>query len=234
MAKIIIIIVFMTNLILTSCNNIPDRVSKVVEKKRQFNEVNFVDIFQNNLIKDNSQQITISQFPPVYIGKLKNRIKLNYIIEKIGNRTEEWDKYSLPSVSSITISIDTTRNIPSTTDVFPLYKLGGNVENKNISAYPVFIQNISIDTVQIGFGDIIPMVIEAKDKKGIWRPIQKRFRYDCATGLTSFFLAPNQISISTMKQFKGTFKTELRIVYLAKKKIYSNTITGNIDPKQFE
>ena len=224
----------MTNLILTSCNNIPDRVSKVVEKKRQFNEVNFVDIFQNNLIKDNSQQITISQFPPVYIGKLKNRIKLNYIIEKIGNRTEEWDKYSLPSVGSITISIDTTRNIPSTTDVFPLYKLGGNVENKNISAYPVFIQNISIDTVQIGFGDIIPMVIEAKDKKGIWRPIQKRFRYDCATGLTSFFLAPNQISISTMKQFKGTFKTELRIAYLAKKKIYSNTITGNIDPKQFE
>lgn len=229
-------ILILFTILLMGCNNIDQKSTMTSENngKGDFTEIMFSNKFGNKSVQESSQQIAEAEFSPVYIGVSKKQIELEYKIENIGNRTEEYDKFDRPTKNTFVIFIDTSRNLPSPAKILPPVKLGKKEKEKNIIAYPVFFQNLSKDTIQIGVGDIIPMIIEAKDEKGIWRPIQKRFIYGCATGLTKFFLAPNQIGITAMKQFTGTFKTELRIAFLSKKNIHSNTIQGFINPEQFE
>ena len=102
-------------------------------------------------------------------------------------------------------------------------------------AYPVFIENLCKDTLEIGFGNVLPIIMEAKDENGTWKPIQKKYKYGCGKGLTQFYLGPKQLAVTTMKQFEGTFKTKLRLVFsYTTLKVYSNEIDGYINKGQFE
>jgi hypothetical protein len=198
-----------------------------------YSAIKLIDRFNNKLEKDTVFKKTEAQFSPIYIGEKRDEISLTYKTEKIGNRIEEWDRYKTPSVGEIEITIDTSRTVGSPMGIWEYYKKP-EYRNEKI-AFPVFIENISNDTLNIGFGDIIPMIIEAKDKEEKWRPIQREFIYDCGTGLTEFYLSPKQIAVTTMKIFVGNFETKLRLVFDSPdEKIYSNEIDGRINPEQFE
>lgn len=191
------------------------------------------DKFENELKKDTASEMTEAQFSPVYIGEMQPEISLTYKTDKIGNRTEFWDKYGRPEKDEIVITIDSTRTIGSPMGVWEYYKKP-EYRNEKIS-YPVFIENTNKDTLTIGFGDILPIIIEAKDENGNWKPIQTPFFYDCGTGLTEFYLAPKQIALTTMKIFDGNFKTKLRLSYeMGDQKFLSNEIIGQINLEQFE
>lgn len=195
--------------------------------------IKLIDRFNNKLVKDTAFEKTEAQFSPIYIGEKKAEVYLNYKTERIGNRVEEWEKYKKPEANQIIITIDTSRIVGSPMGVWEYYKKP-EYRNEKMS-FPVFIENLSTDTLNIGFGDILPIFIEAKDIEGNWRPIQRQFIYDCGTGLTEFILNPGQIAITTMKKFAGDFKTKLRLVFgYSDNKIHSNEIDGQINLTQFE
>ncbi len=198
-----------------------------------YSKLKLIDRFDNALQKDTATRIVKAQFSPIFIGDKKTEITITYNASKVGNRTGKWVNYKIPDSNSMIIFIDTTKSVGSPMGVWEYLNKADYRKDK--IAYPVFIENISIDTLEIGFGDILPIIMEAKDENGIWKPIQKKFIYGCGKGLTEFFLAPKQIAITTMKQFEGTFKTKLRLVYsYTTLKIYSNEINGYINKGQFE
>ena len=242
MNKKFLSLIILTNFFLTSCAQKADNKEKIETSSIQqvkatssndYSAIKLIDRFDNKLVQDTTSEKTEAQFSPVYIGEKKNEVSLTYKTEKIGNRVEQWDRHKRPNEKSLIITIDTRRIIGSPMGVWEYYK---KPEYRNEKmAFPVFIENLSTDTLNIGFGDILPIIIEAKDKEGKWRPIQRQFIYDCGKGLSEFYLAPSQISITTMKIFAGDFNTKLRLAYgYSGDKIYSNEIDGQINLGQFD
>ena len=238
----LLFLILLTIFTLTSCAQKADKNERIETnqiqqlKKNSANDyrtIKLIDRFNNKLVTDTVFEKTEAQFSPIYIGEKKAAINLTYKTEKIRNRVEEWLKYKRPEINLIKITIDTSRIIGSPMGVWEYYK---KPEHRNEKmSFPVFIENLSTDTLTIVFGDILPIIIEAKDTEGNWRPIQKRFKYDCGTGLTEFILGPEQIAITTMKIFTGDFKTKLRLIFdYSEEKIYSNEIDGQINSGQFE
>lgn len=79
------------------------------------------------------------------------------------------------------------------------------------NAFPVYLTNKSADTIAIGFGERIPILLEALDSTGTWKPIQERFYYMCGTGLSTVILPPNEIAVTFVPIFNGNYKTKLRV-----------------------
>lgn len=50
--------------------------------------------------------------------------------------------------------------------------------------------NKHADTIVVGYGDLIPIIMEAKDKHGKWKVIQDRYVVGCGTGVGHIFLPP--------------------------------------------
>ena len=203
------------------------------KQKNYYAKLKLIDTFNNVLQKDTATSISVAQFSPIYIGDKKNELKITYNTSKVGNRIYKRGKHKKPVPKTMIISIDTTQTVGSPMGVWeylkkPEYRVGK-------IAYPVFIENLSKDTLEIGFGNVLPIIMEAKDENGTWKPIQKKYKYGCGKGLTQFYLGPKQLAVTTMKQFEGTFKTKLRLVFsYTTLKVYSNEIDGYINKGQFE
>ena len=99
------------------------------------------------------------------------------------------------------------------------------------NAFPVLIENYGSDTVMLGFGDMIPLIAEAKDSSGQWKPIENLWTYTCGTGLSGIFLPPEKIAISSVSIYHGDYATTLR---LRLDSIVSNEFQGCINYRQFE
>ncbi len=97
--------------------------------------------------------------------------------------------------------------------------------------FPVYLTNKSTDTSFVGFGERLPLILEAIDSTGNWRPIQKRFVYMCGTGLTSIMLPPNEMVVTFVPVFKGNYKTKLRIT---DGNNHSQSFEGKLFYTQFE
>ena len=119
-------------------------------------------------------------------------------------------EYKYPDSNDLKIVVDTSEIIGSGMDGKNTYSMtNDDVRSYNFKgkykSYPVFIENVSNDTLSIGFGNRIYPIVEAKDSLGNWRPIQKPGTYYCGTGLQSFYLEPNNILISSCKLYDGDF-----------------------------
>lgn len=203
------------------------------KQKDYYAKPRLIDTFNNILQKDTATSISVAQFSPIYIGEKKNELKITYNTSKVGNRMYKLGRHKKPDPKKMIISIDTTQTVGSPMGVWEYLKKPEYRVDK--IAYPVFIENLSKDTLEIGFGNILPIIMEAKDENGTWKPIQKKFKYGCGKGLTQFYLGPKQLAVTTMKQFEGTFKTKLRLVFsYTTLKVYSNEIDGYINKAQFE
>lgn len=99
------------------------------------------------------------------------------------------------------------------------------------NSYPVYLTNKSIDTSFVGFGERLPLILEAIDSTGKWKPIQERFVYMCGTGLTSIILPPNEMVVTFVPIFKGNYKTKLRI---SDGQNHSQSFEGKLFYTQFE
>jgi hypothetical protein len=100
----------------------------------------------------------------------------------------------------------------------------------NKKSYPIFIKNKTSDTLSIGFGNILPIITESQDSTGHWKKIERQFSYFCGTGLTKFYLPPNEIAITTLRINYGKKNTKFRVKFkLGENEIYSNEINGKIN-----
>ena len=99
------------------------------------------------------------------------------------------------------------------------------------NSYPVLLKNNESDTIIIGYGDFIPLIMEAKDSTGNWYPIEKPFVNTCGNGVNSIILPPGYETLTLATIFKGTYKTKLR---LSIGNNHSPEFNGNIQYRQFE
>ncbi|CAI2766883.1 hypothetical protein [Flavobacterium collinsii] len=183
--------------------------------------------------EENPTWISTANYNFNYIGKLKDSISLGVeyfsIAEFPKNRKKdseiekrqrrnaeyyiEWDKknrYSFMQEQKVEIQI---------------------CSKKINNFHTALLRNRTKDTIPIGFGDRIPLILEAKNKLGKWEPIQERFVYMCGNGVGTIILPPKEIAITLVPNFKGNYKTQLRLSMGSNK---SNAIWGNINYRQFE
>lgn len=172
-----------------------------------------------------------------YIGKYKDTIYATFILfnhiplEPFLDEDQEIVKPNDPFVKYHKYHIEWGRESPyHYSDSFDI-EIQVNTSGKTANTYPVMLTNKESDTIEIGYGEVLPLIMEAKDKKGNWRPIEGRYTYGCGNGVGRIFLPPNEIVITLARIFKGDYKTQLRLKY---GKNYSKPFDGSINYSQFE
>jgi len=107
---------------------------------------------------------------------------------------------------------------------------------KIVSGYPVYIRNLTNEITSIPVTGVATEIIqEAKDENGNWRPIEFWLGGFCGLGTWSYILKPGYFIITSVYQYHGEFKTEMRIKFRTMNNIYySNTFHGQINKSQFK
>lgn len=230
-------------LFLISCH--PDGKQSIEEANKSLRFPVVLDTFGvDQLLRlyedEHATWLTTSNYSFYFIGKAEDTLYLNPFInsfsappfilpsgEKIANRTKitepenpfakyhiEWGEersYRYWTQAKIEIQLDTTKKLSN--------------------AYPVVLTNIDTDTIFIGYGSHVPLIMEAIDTSGNWKPIQKRFIYMCGNGIGSFILPPNECVLTLAPIFQGNYKTKLRLTLGDN---HSKPFTGFINYRQFQ
>lgn len=97
-------------------------------------------------------------------------------------------------------------------------------------SYPVLLTNLQNDTIEIGYGNVLPLIMEARDSSGKWRPIEERFIYSCGNGIGTIILPPGEVVLSTAPILQGNYQTEFRLT-IGKNR--SRPFRGRIDYGKF-
>ncbi|WP_047545813.1 hypothetical protein [Psychroserpens sp. Hel_I_66] len=148
------------------------------ELKENYSKLVIIDKFRSQLKLDSLENSRIANFQPLYMGKLKDTIELNYINAKAGHTNLNWDNYKYPKHDDLKIFIDTSKYIGSSKsnlEIFIENENGQHLPEHSSLSYPIFLKNNSTDTLRIGFGDELDLISEAKDSLGNWAENQKRF-----------------------------------------------------------
>lgn len=240
MKKVIFVLI---GIIWSSCterNEVDTELSFLTDS---YHNIVLVDTFQNQLMLDTVSYVTFSDFHPLFIGQLIDSIYLSYLTRKIAHRTEYWDTYPMPDSLALRIFVDTSRIVGNARGyILPppppeledsTYWEQFNIRGK-IKSYPVFISNQTTDTLNVGYGEYLPIVVQAIDSSGNWKNIQSHYRYSCGTGLTHFYLPPDETLLTSCQLYQGTYTTRLRLAFGLGRINYSNEFSGTIDYQQFE
>ena len=126
--------------------------------------------------------------------------------------------------ANFSIQVDTTQKVKND-------DINVNFDEPFFEAYPVLIENKEKDTITIGYGHFLPLITEAKDSTGNWRPIEESWSYMCGNGVGTIILPPNKIGLSATMIYHGDYSTSLR---LRIDSTFSNEFKGNINYRQFE
>lgn len=211
-----------------------------------FKSIELIDTFTNDLEFDVATSVTTAEFHPMYMGIGKDSIHLNYWPGEIEYLSFSWDEFRTPDSNDLKIHVDTSQIIDSVNRrAIPPPPPPPNSEEEakpwerklnrgKIKSYPIIMKNVSEDTLSVGYREYIPLIIEAKDSSGNWRPIQEPYRYYCGTGLPNYHLPPKEIVIASCKLFEGDYETEMRITFGFDRVIKSNEFKGQINYKQFD
>ena len=179
-----------------------------------------VDTTKTKQEKLSETWVGTGDYAPLYIGKNKDSIFIQGIFYAIVNKTldkysvfeEARGKYKSPDSTDIKLIIDTSKVILN-------------------QRYAVLVVNTTRDTLSIGYETHLPIILEALDKRGLWKPIEEKYVYFCGTGLGTLFLPPDEIVITYAAVYTGEYRTKLRLRY---GRVVSQTYTGSINLTQFE
>ncbi|MEM6379655.1 MAG: hypothetical protein AAF705_15740, partial [Bacteroidota bacterium] len=176
----------------------------------------------------------IGDYRPLYIGKYQDKILIDHnlsIEENIESNFMRGRKATINwTEMDFDIFVDTKKRINQPDFLIWDYESTEPLE-KIAKSYPVLIKNMENQSGRICTGNQLTIILEAKDQDQNWRPIEEPFYYFCGTGLTHFTINPNEILITAVPIYKGSFQTELRLRFGDN---YSNTFKGSINPGQFE
>ncbi len=238
--------IFLLLLGLAACSNAENQFDLNAElDNRLFSSIELIDTLAHALHPDTAWFVSTAVFYPLYMGVQKDVVSIDHDANYNQYSTIDWDQYKRPDSSALSIFVDTSRFIASLNKFAlpppPPPGLGDEVKyedwvdhqyGKKIKSYPVFIKNVSQDTLKIGYGSFINLLIEAKDSIGNWRAIQREYYYPCGTGLSNYFLPPNEMAITSCKLFHGDYETTLRVVFAWPENVCSNEFSGKINYKQ--
>lgn len=183
-------------------------------------------------------------YPIYYIGRDKDTITLcENIVRKrddLPYHSYSIAEYFLLDRIKIRIVVDTIINLSHT---FKYYhydpQANGNGamvldSAKAIAAFPVFVYNESKFPIMVGeFNELGYTIRQAKDEQGNWVDIEVPIRYMCGTGAKDVILQDDQMLVAKLIRFGGDYRTECRLKYLKKDRIfYSNAFIDYIDKRQ--
>jgi len=237
-------VVYFWIVLIYACGSQELEIGMLPTYKNSLGNIVLIDTFKNELKLDTASFITEAEFHPMFIGKRVDSIILNYNSRKIEQRHFEWTINKMPDSNDLNVYIDTTKIIGSSIKTITAlrkrldngldWKTIAVEERGEIKSYPVIIENTSRDTLTIGYGEYIPLILEAVDSLGEWKPIQEPYTYFCGTGLTHIYIQPNQSLITSCKLYRGEYLTKMRLAFSFHKAIYSNEFYGQMNYKQFD
>lgn len=212
-------------------------------KEDKLQQMVLLDPISIPLKKDSAGSVTEAAYFPLYVGEVKDSIWLNDKVEMAGFITFIPENYKYPDSADLMILIDTSKIIGSSHFSYPPPPPKGATEkdllllNKQrrdtIESYPLIIKNEGEDTLMVGFYDFMPLILEAVDSLGVWRPIQEPVFFYCGTGRSELYLPPKNIVLTSCKIFTGSYRTKMRVVYGPDKAISSNEFWGTMNYGQF-
>lgn len=208
-----------------------------------------VSIFkmQNFIIADTSLKATdylsykqkYSDYPIYYIGSRSDTLRIGSPYKR--GKTNWVNNFKIPcsrnySDQTLKLFVDTSIHTNSTVDYF-------NYENdsqhlikdstKNFHSFIFSIQNISDSVIYLGKTfSVFFLNREAKDRNGNWIKVDKKLSElgICGTGQPIIILNPNEIVISKIRRYEGSFITDFRLVFGYDNNIvYSNIFKDSID-----
>ena len=169
---------------------------------------------------DTLREISFANYGLYYIGKYKKEIALDsgkiswgVIFIPPGFTKEDIEKYNNKKKTGFacyTLSTDKIRKSlrngeysKNSVEVDTASRIGNH--------YPVLLRNLQKDTCVIGIGGQLPLVIEAKNPKGVWKAIQHKYEIGCSSGTEILFLPPQEIALTFAPIYKGSYKTQMRV-----------------------
>lgn len=214
---------------LYSCDNNKNKDTEI--EVFNFKTPKIQDTLKTDRIERNTVWLQNGNYNPLYIGQNKDSIYVSYRpnLKKYFVYDDNRRSYNSPDSAGILLLIDTTNIISNHSMIWE--DDGSMLSTKSFKAFPVFVVNMTKDTLSIGYGDHLPIVMEAIDNKGTWRPIEEPYMYMCGTGLNGIILPPNEIVVTSAPINKGKIKTKLRLRY---NNILSQEFYGTINPTQFD
>ena len=212
-------IFFLSTLFLISCQNNAKQTDNSTKFPIVLDTVGIGD-FLNSRGEEDPSLFAVANYKVYFIGKIKDSVYLSSCIfcppppprpfssdikasdeTKISAPENPFNKYSIGQhkkttykdklESKIDIQFDTTVKISS--------------------LFPVMVTNRETDTILIGYGRHVPLIMEAMDSLGNWQPIQESFKYICGHGLGAIILPPNESILTLAPTFKGNYKKKLRL-----------------------
>lgn len=159
-------------------------------------------------------------------------------------RVADSTRIARSAAANVAISIDTSRVVPI--EEPPLIDLltdtsawraggGADLSISSVAGMPFRIVNTGDSTVEIvTYLRSLPMILEALDPMGIWRPIERWHWYSCGTGvLNRVNLPPGHALTGRIFRYAGGRRTMLRLRVLTDgHAILSPPFSGTIDPGQ--
>lgn len=238
------LIFLLTTLFLIGCQTDKKEAAKEADNLQPFPLVldTFgVDKFLHFFEDENPNWLTTSNYNFYFIGEVKDTIYLSPFTNfsppppppplpsgaKTSNRTKITELEN--SFKKYYIEWDEERSYRNWTQSKIEIQLDTAIKLANL--YPVILTNRDTDTIFIGYGSHVPIVMEAVDTLGNWKPIQERFIYKCGNGVGSFILPPNECVLTLAPIFKGNYKTKLRLTLGDN---HSKPFIGFISYRQFQ
>lgn len=130
--------------------------------------------------------------------------------------------------SAIHVAIDTSQRVAIEQLVF---RMGERPTRDAFVGYPVFVVNRSSDTVSVGLGAQVALILQGQGPEGKWQPLERRYIYDCGFGLQSQLIPPQNMVVTAIPICKNGVPTQLRICY---GNSCSETFVGFVEPAIFK
>lgn len=182
------------------------------------------------------------KYIPCYLGQKHDIVSIDRDVLDSSYFYTNFSLYKTPEDSNdIRLFVDTTQYIPNNYNTITSVGIHSNWnEFKKIifvkhKSYPVYIENISLDTLNIGSMNGLQIHLECLLTDGSWKKMN-RVLPGCGTGLKLFKLPPKAISITAYPISNGSFTTKFRFAYgynlntdELSTPIYSNVFYSKID-----
>lgn len=195
-----------------------------------------------------------------YIGKIQSSLKLSYtdfyndnpmLSNNYERPTDILNKQYKNDYRNIRIYVDTSQTTPLNHTLADLTQITeeeistqmnmlneGKRPTREIpelttyyDGFPVTIYNADNKDIIVGFGNHIPLELEALDIENNWKKIYGSRMYTCGNGIKYITLRSKQIAVVFEPKLKGNFRTKFRYRL---KNIVSNEFEGNIDDTYFK
>jgi len=235
MKKLIVILVVLTLISCEKENQTFSRNIKIVQdsvRSLKIKNIKEKDYVSSNLmyigkIKDSVELLNNLFLPPPpepLASSIEDLYSKNYRLKKekkwkeIRKYFKNYNKFSLINKDKIELEFKENDTIIGFDDIdLDYYK-----------SFPIFIKNISKDTMSLGTEGYFPVILEAKNREGKWFEINKLPRI-CGSFSNVVCLPPNEIIITSMFHYTGNYKTKFRLKF---SDFVSREFDGSINEEQ--